>query len=258
MGRSGWRAGGVLLLVMLGSCGDEGELADPCGARTCGFDQANHWCGDCLANSLCDSAGACQPRCSPSAPTGMCSYGQTCVSGACCLDRHVCGSACCAADSSCGRDRLGRQVCQRRCQTNLDCPGEVGHRCCNAITDGSGRPILEFGLCSIDPPGDARCRCAMNTDCSSRSCTPQIGAAADASVFPIAPLVCSTPACRPYGQCPGVGMCPAGYCNLCDAAGNCYCAQTCASDGDCHGARCTTFARSAGSCPATQTACAPR
>jgi len=80
----------------------------------------------------------------------------------------------------------------------------------------------------------------------------------NAQGVPMRPYIRTTPTCAPYGRCTGLGSCPNGYCNLCDTAGNCFCAQVCTSDAMCGGAQCTTYSRSIGSCPNTQRACAPR
>lgn len=79
--------------------------------------------------------------------------------------------------------------------------------------------------------------------------------------IPRRPYVCTANGCGPYQHCTGLGSCPNGYCNLCDAQGRCYCAAVCTSAAMCGGATgalCATFARSIGSCSASQTACSPR
>ena len=108
------------------------------------------------------------------------------------------------------------------------------------------------------PPGSSAGprRCTTDGDCTNgQACAPTLGS----DGIPRLPYVCTDPACAPYRQCRGLlGSCPNGYCNLCDSAGRCFCAQVCTSDAMCGGAACRAFGTSRGSCAATQTACTPR
>mgnify|MGYP007007270043 FL=1 len=98
-----------------------------------------------------------------------------------------------------------------------------------------------------------QCLCQVPSDCAAPgACTPFVranGTPSDVSI-------CTAPACTAYRACTGVfGSCPNGYCNLCDADGNCYCAQVCTSDAMCGAGTCGRYTRSVGSCSASQLAC---
>lgn len=202
--------------------------------------------------------GACQcgggSACSPSRPAGVCPSGRTCVAGACCDTAQACGSTCCDAGSVCVRDAAGGQSCARRCMTNPDCPGATGDRCCRALLDPTTRAPLPYGACGPFVTGQTTCRCATGGDCGTGACTPTVTPAG----VPTLPYICTQPGCNGYGACPAVGVCPEGFCNLCDDRDNCFCARTCTSDASCGGALCVAYPSSNGSCPDGQRACAPR
>lgn len=101
--------------------------------------------------------------------------------------------------------------------------------------------------------GETLCRCSTPAECTGGSCTPYT----TTDGVPHRPLICTVAGCGPYQHCTGLGSCPNGYCNMCDAAGNCYCAQVCTSAAMCGGATCGTLARSNGSCSAAQNVCYP-
>ncbi len=210
----------------------------------------------CGTTQVC-AAGTCvapsPDPCSPRAPAGVCPSGQTCVAGACCDAGQACGAVCCSASSVCVTFGTGNRVCAPRCTTSSEC---TETRCCSPLENrdvpGTLRPYgacLQFGMSGV-----SQCRCATGAECSGGACTPVV----NAQGVPMRPYICTTPTCAPYGRCTGLGSCPNGYCNLCDTAGNCFCAQVCTSDAMCGGAQCTTYSRSIGSCPNTQRACAPR
>ncbi len=163
--------------------------------------------------------------CSASNPTGACASGQTCVGGTCCAADQVCGSVCCGAAQACVRDQNGVASCAARCSTNSDCPGRVGDRCCRVLTDPVTGAPLSYGACAPFVAGQTLCRCEAASDCGTGACTPM----QSASGVPMRPYICTRPACAPYAQCPAVGNCGVGYCNLCDVMGNCFCARTCTS-----------------------------
>lgn len=97
-----------------------------------------------------------------------------------------------------------------------------------------------------------QCLCATPSDCASpNACTPFVhadGTASDVSI-------CTAPACSAYRHCTSLLGCGNGYCNLCDADGNCYCAQVCSSDAMCGAGTCARYTRSIGSCSNTTLAC---
>lgn len=241
-----------------------GDCRPTCGGtqRLCGgvcvntsTDNAN--CGACgvacSGSTSCRNGACVTPTpgpCGPSTPNGTCPDGQSCIGGACC--GQPCGSVCCSTGSTCVRDGSGNLACARRCQASSECAGSTG--CCAMLYNDAGRDV-GYGACLTATPGVTYCRCATQAECGSGGgCTPLI----DANRVPIGPYACTALACAPYQRCTGIfGSCPNGYCNLCDSAGRCFCAQVCASDAQCGGARCVTYGQSAGSCPANQRACAP-
>lgn len=234
-------------------------------SRTCvcfSGDLGSQFCSAAGIYGACTGCPSTSPppdtACSPSRPAGACPTGQTCVSGACCATSQACGAVCCNENSACVQDAAGNRACATRCTRTSECPGAPGARCCRVLVDATTRAPLPFGACGTFVSGETSCRCAVGADCGSGACTPSLGS----DGVPRAPLICTTPQCAPYSQCGGVlPSCGDGYCNMCDAAGNCYCAQICTSDAQCGGAtgaRCTTLARAIGSCANTQTVCVPR
>jgi len=127
-------------------------------------------------------------------------------------------------------------------------------RCCRVLFDTATHEPLSYGACGTFD-GTNECRCARGADCNSGACTPRLNASGN----PVLPYRCiGGGTCAPYGTCTGLGSCPNGYCNLCDAAGNCFCAQVCTNDSMCGVARCAAYSRSVGSCPSSQLACTAR
>lgn len=213
--------------------------------------------GTCPTGQSCVGGACVIPAmpCSPSTPAGACAAGQTCVGGACCTEASACGSVCCSAGSVCFVDRSGNRSCGQRCETSSECPASTN--CCATVTNTAGDD-LGYGVCSAFVAGVTFCRCSSGTECGSAGgCTPLVGA----DGVPRRPYVCTTNGCGPYQHCTGLGSCPNGYCNMCDAQGRCYCASVCASSAMCGaagGAACTTLARSSGACSASQTVCVAR
>lgn len=226
-----------------------------CDARQCGDDGCGRSCGACGSGTVCTS-GVCvpvAPPCSTTYPTGACAAGMTCVTGACCASEKACGSVCCSESAECVADASGNRACAQRCTTSPQCPGVPGQRCCRVVLDASGAP-KPYGVCGVVGPEVVGCMCAAGSDCGTGSCTPLL----TAQGVPRLPMVCSHPACAPYRRCDGLGSCGEGYCNVCDARGNCYCAQVCVSDAQCGGAACVRYPRNNGGCSDTQMLCAPR
>lgn len=199
--------------------------------------------GQCPGGQSC-IGGLCVSPCSPSAPGGVCPSGQRCVSGACCAS--PCDSRCCTGGTFCVGPIAGSNQCVAHCRVSADCG--TGSWCAALGEDGFCVPVGA----TVGSPR----RCNIDTDCiNGQACTPTVGA----DNIPRNPTICTDPACAPYRQCRGTfGSCPNGYCNLCGASGRCYCAQVCTSDAMCGTAVCAQFVATRGSCPATQTACAPR
>lgn len=238
------------------ACGPCGNTCTPlCGGRVCGPDGCGGSCGICGAGTTC-TAGQCLSSgpgmCSASNPSGACPTGQQCLNGACCA--QPCGASCCNDGAVCVRDGAGNLSCAARCTSTSQCPGAAGMRCCRSLFDSTTNQPLSFGACGQFVAGETTCRCSTGADCGSGACTP----ATNPSAVPVGPYICTAPGCTPYGQCGGLGSCPNGYCNMCDAAGNCFCAQVCSSDAMCGTGQCVRLARSNGSCSATQTVCMPR
>lgn len=255
------------------SCGDDG-----CG-RSCGYCGSGQTCsygicvgssgpgpcspsnpsGTCPSGQVC-SGGTCTTPgpgpCSASNPSGSCPSGQTCIGGSCCSTSQACGAVCCTSGSLCVRDAAGNRSCAQRCATNSECPGRVGERCCMVLESATTQTsIRDYGACGTFVAGSTLCRCATGSDCGSGACTPSV----NADGTPAYPYHCTQPGCAPYGRCTGTfSSCGEGYCNLCDAQGNCFCAQVCMNDAMCGSARCVVYGRSIGSCPNSQMACAPR
>ncbi len=209
-------------------------------------------------DAACDASPDAPPSslpCSPSDLTGSCPADQTCVSGSCCPMTRACGAACCTEGAVCVTDASGNRSCAQRCDTNTECPGMIGMRCCRTLYDSETRAPLDYGACGVFVSGVTSCRCAVGADCGSGSCTPSLSR----DSVPTLPYVCTAPVCAPYQRCDGFGSCPNGYCNMCDARGNCFCAQVCTSDAMCGTtAQCGTLARSIGSCSSAQRVCIPR
>jgi hypothetical protein len=259
-----------------GSCGDCGGTTPGCSASnpsgTCPVGQAcvggmcmatgpqpcspSNPTGTCPGGQTCSGGTCITPTvpCSPANPAGACIGEQTCVGGACCDVTQACGAVCCNSGSVCVQDASGNRVCAQRCTTNSECSASSGG-CCRALVS-TGGTALGYGACGSFVAGMTACLCARPTDCGSGGgCTPVVGT----DGVPRRPYVCTSDTCGPYGHCTGIlGACPNGYCNLCDAAGNCFCAQVCTSEAMCGGAACSTYARSNGSCPNTQRACTAR
>lgn len=239
-------------------CSAAGQCVTPppaCGGRVCGPDGVGGTCGACPTGQTCNASGRCETAgpgpCSAANPTGSCPSGQTCVSGTCCA--QPCAGSCCAEGSLCIADASGNQSCARRCTGSSECSG--AQNCCAPLYDTTTHAPLAYGAClQFGVGGVSACRCATGTECASRVCAPQL----DATQNPVGPSICVADDCGPYRGCSGLRACGNGYCNLCDARGNCYCARACSNDTMCGAARCATWARSNGSCPNTQTACAPR
>jgi hypothetical protein len=259
----GLRSAVVTAMLSMHCVGDGSPTPQP--PPTGGFDCAagdvrGCSCGGGMAGTQSCARGewatcvcATPTGCGPSRPTGSCPSGQTCVGGACCGAGQACGATCCAAGSVCVQDEAGARSCAQRCDTNGECPGAVGVRCCRTALDATTRAPLPYGACGTFVAGETTCRCATGADCGTGACTPTVVSGA-----PTAPYICTQPACAPYAACPAAGNCGAGYCNLCDDRDNCFCARTCTSDADCGGAQCVAYPRSNGSCAAGQRACAPR
>lgn len=213
-------------------------------------------CGTaCTGGRSCVNGTCVVPTTGPCSPTnlaGSCPSGQTCVSGACCASDRACGAQCCGTAAACVADASGNLSCAPRCNSSRDCT--VGAATCCAVLYDEADNALTYGACLPFVAGETSCRCTTPAECQNGSCTPSL----DASGLPEFPMICTTPGCGPYQHCTGLGSCGNGYCNLCDTAGNCYCAQVCTSAAMCGGDSCERFSRSVGSCASTQTACAPR
>lgn len=124
------------------------------------------------------------------------------------------------------------------------------------LVDPTTRQPLDYGACGAFVAGETSCRCATPSECGSGGgCTPNVGT----DGIPHLPMTCTANGCGPYQHCTGItGACGNGYCNMCDAAGNCYCAAVCTSTAMCGGASCGALARSNGSCSNSQTVCVAR
>ena len=229
-----------------GACVGCAAVADA-GPGLCGATNPN---GQCPSGQTC-MGGQCASPCSATSPGGFCPAGQTCIGGACCAS--PCSAACCLGSTYCVGPIDGANRCVAHCTTGATC-GAGSY--CAAIGDGAGGWVADDGFCV--PPGSSAGprRCTTDGDCTNgQACAPTLGS----DGIPRLPYVCTDPACAPYRQCRGLlGSCPNGYCNLCDGAGRCFCAQVCTSEAMCGGAACRAFGTSRGSCAATQTACTPR